>query len=535
MVKAIIFDLDDTLFDCTGQLVHQARKRAGEVMVQESIAEDFDEAYKLQADYSFKHPGDEIFDFICEGYEKSIIDRIKNAFNEISTDIKPYPEANKVLNELKVKGFKLFLVSYGKYSRQNKKIDILGLRDYFDKIIINDPSDNKNKKDVFLNLKNDFSLDSKNTFVVGDRLNSEIYWGNFLGMKTIRILKGKLKDVNENNYFEKADYNINDLKELLYIDFDKKKVVVIGGGTGQYALLRGLKKYDMDITAIVTTMDNGGSSGKLRTDFGILPPGDLRNCLLALSKEKKLKDLVQLFKYRFSEGKNFKDHNLGNLIITALCDIEGNMGKAIKKASEILEIKGKVLPVSIDDSHLYGMTEKGDYLKGESEVSYPALGDKIKSIWLDPPAKAYDESVYEIIKSDYVIICPGDLYGSIMPNLLVDGITDAINGSGSKVLYVCNLVTKRGSYGFKASNFVKEIEKHSGISMDLVICNCNKPSKNLVDKYKEEDSLFVEDDVDDAIKADLLEEYRSGDKYIARHDSKKLAEIIFDIISGSVR
>jgi len=312
-----------------------------------------------------------------------------------------------------------------------------------------------------------------------------------------------------------------------------KKIVTIGGGTGHYTVLRGLKNYDLDISAIVNIVDNGGSSGELRVDFGILPPGDIRNCLLALSDESRIKDLMDLFDYRFPETKSGKltNHNLGNLIITALIQKYGDIGKATKAASNILNISGRVLPVSINNSNLYAKTHSDKILIGESQVGYPRT-EKIKEIWLEPKAFIYSDSGKALREADLIIICPGDLYSSILPNFLISGFKEAIAESKAKLVYLCNLVTKQGTHNFKSSDFVREIEKYLGKKIDIVICNSKKPEKQVVDKYLKEDSFFVEPDIsgENIIKEDILNEYQSGDYILARHNSEKTARIIMSLL-----
>ncbi len=312
-----------------------------------------------------------------------------------------------------------------------------------------------------------------------------------------------------------------------------KKIVTIGGGTGHYTLLRGLRNYDAEITSIVSVVDDGGSTGKLRSEFGILPPGDLRNCLLALSDESYIKELRDLFDYRFSNG-SLSNHSLGNLILTALSDIQGDIGEAVKSASKILKITGKVLPVSIDNTHLYAETDEGERLSGESKISYPGKTAKIKKLWLKPEAFIYRKAAQEIRNTDLIVICPGELYGSIIANFLVKGVKDAIKDSNAKIVYVCNLVTKQGTYGFKASNFVNAIENYLGKKIDYVVCNTRKPTKKVVDKYKEEDSFFVEPDLDqdgrNVIKGELLNELKIEGIMTARHDPEKISKIIVGLL-----
>ncbi len=311
-----------------------------------------------------------------------------------------------------------------------------------------------------------------------------------------------------------------------------KKIVTIGGGTGHYTLLRGLKNYDVDLTAIVSIVDNGGSSGNLRVEFGILPPGDLRNCLLALADDVKLKDLMDLFEYRFPGNGNLANHNLGNLILTALTQKHKDIGKAIKSASNILNISGKVLPVSLDNTDIYAETDTGGKLEGQVQVSYPPKETKINKIWLNSEAFVYKESAEAIRNADLIIITPGDLYGSIIPNLLVKGVKESIKESKARIVYVCNLVTKQGTHSFKASDFKNEIEKYLARKIDFVICNTKKPTQNIQDKYKKEDSYFVEPDLsgENIIKDDLLEELEINNLITARHNPEKIARLIMGLI-----
>lgn len=307
-----------------------------------------------------------------------------------------------------------------------------------------------------------------------------------------------------------------------------KKLVTIGGGTGHYTLLKGLKNYDLSITSVVSMVDDGGSTGKLRDEYGVLPSGDVRRCLLALSDDEKAKILRQLFEVRFDKLDN---HNFGNLFLLALEKITGSYPLALKEAEQILGVRGRVLPITIDNTNLFGKTNLGRELKGEFEVSYNLeSNEKIESLWLNPEAFAYRETINALRDSPVVIICPGDLYGSIIPNFLVKGITESIKNS--KIIYVCNIVTKQGSYGFKASDFVKEIEKYLGRKIDFVILNTKKPDQKVVDKYKQENSYFVEPDLEGSniIKDDLLTEYPSDGKILARHNPEKIARIIMSLL-----
>jgi len=320
-----------------------------------------------------------------------------------------------------------------------------------------------------------------------------------------------------------------------------KKVVTIGGGTGQYTLLKGLKNYDTELSAIVTVMDSGGSSGKLRTAFGILPPGDIRNCLLALTDDYRQKELVNVFSYRFPDLDNgLSNHNLGNLILTALNNKHGNMGEATKAASNILNINHNVLPVSLDSTNIVAKINSHEkILKGEEKISYDIKKDqRIKDIWLHPKAYIYKDTAEKIRNGDLIVICPGLLYGSVIPNFLVEGFKEAIQKSSAKIVYVCNLVTGPGTYGFKTSNFIKEIEKYLNKRIDYVICNSKKPTKKIVDKYSKEQSFFVQCDYSEnnkkpkIIKENLMVELNIEGLTTARHNEEKTAKLILDIASN---
>ena len=317
-----------------------------------------------------------------------------------------------------------------------------------------------------------------------------------------------------------------------------KKIVTIGGGTGQYNLLRGLKNYDVDLSAIVSIVDTGGSSGELRTSFGVLPPGDIRNCLLALTDDFRLKDLKGLFEYRFSEAKGtgLSNHSMGNLILTALNKKHGNLGDATKVAASILDIKGKVLPVSIENTNIYAKTQSGKILEKEEKISYGDFEERIKDLWLKPKAHIYGDAAKEIREADLIVICPGLLYTSIIPNFLVEGFKKAIEASNAKICYVCNLVSGKGTSGFNVEDFIQEIEKYLGKELDYVICNKKKPTQKIVDKYSKEESYFVEPGLEKSNKktkkivSNLLEEEFIGDLITARHNQNKIAKLIMDLL-----
>jgi uncharacterized cofD-like protein len=305
-----------------------------------------------------------------------------------------------------------------------------------------------------------------------------------------------------------------------------QKIVTIGGGTGQFQILKGLRNYDCEITAISNMSDDGGSSGKLRDEYGILPPGDIKQCMVALAEDSFLREL---FNYRFDKGDR---HNLGNLILTALISNYKDPVRAIKEVCKHLGVKGKVLPVTTDKVVLCAKTKNGDVLRGESNLDSFSDTDSIKEVFYEPEPFLYKETGKSIREADKIIICSGDLYRSIIPNLMIKGMSEALKDSSAMKIYVCNLFTKRGTYNFKASDFVREIEKYSGIIIDKIILNIQIPSEEVRKKYLEEDSIFVENDLEDderIVKGDYVDEYPQERKTLFRHIPEKIAREIISL------
>ena len=313
-----------------------------------------------------------------------------------------------------------------------------------------------------------------------------------------------------------------------------KKVVTIGGGTGSYVVLRGLKEFPLDITAVVSMFDSGGSSGMLRDEFGVLPPGDVRRCLVALSEGARAEILRELFNYRFENGGSLKGHSFGNLFLVALSGIYGGDIQGIKKAAELLDIKGRVLPVSLDKAELHATLEDGTEVLGETNIDVPKHDGSIsiKNIVLKPSAHIYEETADAIRRADIVVIGPGDSYTSIIPNLIVEGMRDALRESGGKKVFVCNLMTKWGETNdYDASDFARELLRYSGLEhFDFAICNTEKMDPELVKAYEQEKKYPVRSD-------DELQKYAKNvitgnffsEADIARHDSAKLARVIADL------
>lgn len=316
--------------------------------------------------------------------------------------------------------------------------------------------------------------------------------------------------------------------------FDQKRIVVIGGGTGIFSVLTGLRKHSKNISSIVTMADDGGSTGILREDFGILPPGDVRRSLIALS-ETDDKILSQLFSYRFREGKGLIGHSFGNLMLTALERITGSFEKAIKEAEKILRVNGEVVPVTLSKTKLCAELENGKIIKGESNIDTPTHDGriKIKRIWLSSPAKINPRARKAILDADIVILGPGDLYTSILPNILVEGIPEALSKTKGTVVYVSNLMTKHGeTNGFSAHDFLEVTEKYllKG-TLDYFLANNKKPTSARLKKYITEHSAFVDLDTHKfkgkptLITGDLLRSHG-----FIRHDPEKIAKIILSII-----
>jgi uncharacterized cofD-like protein len=311
-----------------------------------------------------------------------------------------------------------------------------------------------------------------------------------------------------------------------------QSVVVIGGGTGLSTILRGLKEYTSNITAIVTVTDNGGSSGQLTESTGILPPGDLRNCMVALADDEQ--NLARAFGYRFNgqHAEGLRGHSLGNLFIAAMTELNhGDYEKAIEDASKILAIRGKVYPSTISKVTLIGEMDDGQCIEGETQIA--ATKKKISRVWLRPEnAQPLDEALAAIRNADAIILGPGSIYTSITPNLLVDGIIDALDRSKAMKLYVCNVMTQPGeSDGFTASDHVAALAIHAPGKrlFDFVLVNKMRPAPELLAKYERSGQKFVEPDVE-KIRAmgytPILGDFISQTD-VLRHDGGNLTRAIF--------
>lgn len=323
----------------------------------------------------------------------------------------------------------------------------------------------------------------------------------------------------------------------------KTKVVVIGGGTGTFVTLLGLKKYPVDLTAVVTMMDSGGSSGKLRDELGVLPPGDVRQCLVALAKSSKL--LRNMFNYRFEEG-GLKGHTFGNIFLSTLAKTTGSMKKAIEEVGKILRIQGHVVPITFAKSDLCVELEDGKIIVGETHIDVVKKKEKrakIKRAFLKPSIKANPDAILAILEADFILIGPGDLYTSIIPNLLVKGLPEAIRKSKAKKIFVLNLMTKSGqTTNYSANDHVIDLENYTGKDvLDVVLVNTKAPRKEALRWYSDYGESPVVDNLHSrkykTIRADLIkdtllpqEKADSLKRSIIRHDPEKLARQVMGLI-----
>lgn len=316
------------------------------------------------------------------------------------------------------------------------------------------------------------------------------------------------------------------------------KIVVIGGGTGNRTTLSGLKHEQCDLTAVVAMTDSGGSSGRLRDELGILPPGDIRQCLVALASTDPSTALTaQLFDYRFSAGNGLEGHSFGNLYLTALTEVTGNIATAIEEASRMLSIKGTVLPVTLTRSSLVARLKDGSEVAGEASIGQreESLDVSIDYIYLSPKAYAYPPAIQAIEEADAVIMGPGDIYTSILPNLLVEDISQAINASKAAKICICNLMTRPGeSDGFKASSFAGLIREYLGTSdlLDYLIVNSTPYPERLLERYRSFGQYPVE--IDDAESSKLARNIVREPLFTAgvylHHDSRLLASTLMGIL-----
>lgn len=335
---------------------------------------------------------------------------------------------------------------------------------------------------------------------------------------------------------DSRDYELsNRLRDFVFrrhpLGEKQLSMVALGGGTGLSSLLKGLKELPVDLTAIVTVTDDGGSSGRLRKELQILPPGDIRNCLVALSRSESL--LSRLFQYRFGDGGEIEGHSFGNLFIAAMTGVIGDFGNAVREASSILAIKGHVIPVTTDNVQLAAKFDDESEVVGETLIT--GAGKKIVSVSLSPEPDANPEALSAIDDASMIVLGPGSLYTSIIPNLLVSGIAERINKCRARVVYICNVMTQPGETdAFNAYDHVKAIlEKTKLERIDIVVVNSRRAAKPLLARYENKRQFWVPPTVKKiedlgirVVATDLLLE-----SDLLRHNSSLLAAILISLIN----
>jgi uncharacterized cofD-like protein len=317
-------------------------------------------------------------------------------------------------------------------------------------------------------------------------------------------------------------------------------VVTIGGGSGQFALLSGLRDLEeIKITAVVSMVDSGGSTGRLRDELGILPPGDVLKCILALSPHHDIARII--FLKRFIKDRRLQGHNAGNMLLTMISQYTGSFPTGVQALGEILDAKGAILPVTIDKATLVAELTDGSRIYGETAIDIPrgTQREKIRDVFLVPhhsdSISVYPPVIEAINSANYIIIGPGDLFTSIIPNLIVPGVKEALQETSAKVLYVINIMTKFGeTHNFLGLDFVRKLEECIERQVDGIIYNAEKPDEKLLEQYRGQKAEFVEiNESDDwwgnrRIYTSNMLDIAGG---IVRHDSRKLALLIKEIIS----
>lgn len=308
------------------------------------------------------------------------------------------------------------------------------------------------------------------------------------------------------------------------------RIVSIGGGTGLSTLLRGLKKFPAQLSVIVTVTDDGGSSGRLREELGTLPPGDIRNCMIALSEDEHL--MSKLFRFRFSSDGALDDHSFGNLFLTAMAGVTGDFAKAVHFASEVLAIKGVIFPSTNSNVQLRAELEDGSWVEGETRIS--SAGRRIRRVQLSPPDALPLEGALQAIRSaDLITIGPGSLYTSLIPNMLVRKVIDEVRASEAVKIYIQNIMTQPGeTEGLSAADHVQVLAEHcGGILFPNVLINDGMPSPEMLKRYEMERAAVVP--VDHArlhsMGLKIMETDLLAEDGVIRHDPNRLASAVFDI------
>lgn len=323
------------------------------------------------------------------------------------------------------------------------------------------------------------------------------------------------------------------------------KITVIGGGTGSSVVLEGLKKYgDLNLSVIVGMMDDGGSNNTLRKEFGLLPLSDIRKCIVSLSEENDNQILRNLFTYRFDKGKGLVGHTMGNLLMIAMTEVMGSEVGAIQMAQYLFGVRGNIIPVTLDDVKLVAEYEDGTKLVGENSIDEIEKQKRIKRLYLNKKASANTDALKAISEAEYIILGPGDIYTTILQNILVDGIPQEIQKSKAKIIYITNLMSKKGqTRGYTQKEILKILEDYLGRMVDVILCNNGVYPESILEKYKKVGESILEDDFGKdrrVLRTDLIQEQEvkkdKGDhltRSLIRHDKEKLAKVLYRVFRGN--
>jgi len=357
-------------------------------------------------------------------------------------------------------------------------------------------------------------------------------WGRgllfmFLSLSTVAIATWKL---NQSLLYAFVRPDRESATNMVTAIYNKRflsrgpKIVAIGGGTGLSTLLRGLKDYTSNVTAIVTVADDGGSTGRLRQEFGVVAPGDIRQCIAALAESEPL--MSKLFQYRFSEGTGLEGHSFGNLFLVAMSEVTGNFETAIHEASRVLNVRGNILPSTLQDVTLSARTHEDELVHGEHNIS--EKGTAIRDLYLNPPdAEAHPDAVRAILEADIIIIGPGSLYTSVMPNLLVEGIKKALFASTAPRIFVCNVATQHGETdGFSVADHLVALERHTGKGVINGVVANNNIASQLPEAWHSKAVAISRNGMDAFAGVVVVESDVVAEENRYRHDPAKLAATI---------
>ncbi|DAZ92796.1 TPA: hypothetical protein N0F65_005800 [Lagenidium giganteum] len=501
--------LDDVLYDHTGLLGHLAIDRAMQQAVAEKAFKSGVAAYEalqvFRNTYGYRKRFPRFVDSLVTQNilsEEAAV-RVVKAYYESQIPeaglIKPFERARDTLQSLSQSGYQLGLVLVGKEDVQRERLRALGLQEFFPHMVFvpSNPS-LVQLTSAMKEICRRMMMQPSSVVFVGRKVFYEIKAANKVGFVTVRMLHGKYASVSPIEELELPDFQIESIEQLVAVlrladqQVIRPKIVAIGGGTGLAILLKELRKYPADLTAIVTVFDSGRHSGALRKYLGILPPGDIRNCLVALSDSDEL--MHKLMTYRFKE--NFMEGcSLGNLLLAALTDIQGGFDKAITSLSDILNIHGNVFPATLDDTELCAELEDGTVVVSEVNVRSPTIVDENGSTKKKAPIKraflqnenveAFLPAIKAIENADIIVLSPGGFYTSIIATLLVPGIRDAIKRSAGATVYISNVATQTGQTdGYTLADSVQLLYKYLGDnSIDYIVANNAEPPAEAMEWY----------------------------------------------------